>query len=79
MLEQIKTLYNPTPGMPADKIGPTVGQNSASLEVVWESNVVLADPRYRAPPMLSMTRPLMLYNHHFSHGLPAHRPFDAMA
>ena len=29
MLEQIKTLYNPTPGMPPDKIGPTVGQNSA--------------------------------------------------
>lgn len=28
MLEKIKTLYNPIPGMPADKIGPTVGQNS---------------------------------------------------
>lgn len=30
MLEKIKTLYNPTPGMPPDKIGPTVGQNSES-------------------------------------------------
>ena len=30
MLEKIKTLYNPIPGMPADKIGPTVGQNSKS-------------------------------------------------
>jgi hypothetical protein len=28
MLEKIKTLYNPTPGMPPEKIGPTVGQNS---------------------------------------------------
>lgn len=30
MLERIKTLYNPTPGMAPEKIGPTVGQNSAS-------------------------------------------------
>lgn len=30
MLEKIKTLYNPTPGMPPDKIGPTIGQNSTS-------------------------------------------------
>jgi ADP-ribosylation factor related protein 1 len=30
MLEKIKTLYNPTPGMPPEKIGPTVGQNSGS-------------------------------------------------
>ena len=30
MLEKIKTLYNPTPGMHPDKIGPTVGQNSRS-------------------------------------------------
>jgi hypothetical protein len=29
MLERIKTLYNPTPGMAPEKIGPTVGQNSA--------------------------------------------------
>jgi len=28
MLEKIKTLYNPTPGMAPEKIGPTVGQNS---------------------------------------------------
>jgi hypothetical protein len=30
MLEKIKTLYNPTPGMAPEKIGPTVGQNSRS-------------------------------------------------
>lgn len=30
MLEKIKTLYNTTPGMPPEKIGPTVGQNSMS-------------------------------------------------
>jgi ADP-ribosylation factor related protein 1 len=30
MLEKIKTMYNPTPGMPPEKIGPTVGQNSGS-------------------------------------------------
>ena len=29
LLEKIKTLYNDTPGLSADKIGPTVGQNSA--------------------------------------------------
>lgn len=28
MLERIKTMYNPTPGMAPDKIGPTIGQNS---------------------------------------------------
>lgn len=33
MLEKIKTLYNPTPGMPPDKIGPTVGQNSELASV----------------------------------------------
>lgn len=33
MLEKIKTLYNPTPGMPPDKIGPTVGQNSTSTRL----------------------------------------------
>lgn len=31
MLEKIKTLYNAVPGMPPDKIGPTVGQNSGLL------------------------------------------------
>ena len=30
LLEKIKTLYNDTPGLTPDKIGPTVGQNSAS-------------------------------------------------
>ena len=29
LLEKIKTLYNETPGLTPDKIGPTVGQNSA--------------------------------------------------
>jgi ADP-ribosylation factor related protein 1 len=33
MLEKIKTLYNPTPGMPPDKIGPTVGQNSEPVRM----------------------------------------------
>ena len=28
LLEKIKTLYNDTPGLPPDKIAPTVGQNS---------------------------------------------------
>ena len=28
LLEKIKTLYNDTPGLPPDKIVPTVGQNS---------------------------------------------------
>jgi hypothetical protein len=32
MLEKIKTLYNPTPGMAPDKIGPTVGQNGESAD-----------------------------------------------
>lgn len=31
LLEKIKTIYNDTPGLPADKIGPTVGQNSEFL------------------------------------------------
>jgi len=31
LLEKIKTLYNDTPGLSADKIGPTVGQNSRSI------------------------------------------------
>jgi hypothetical protein len=31
LLEKIKTLYNDKPGLTPDKIGPTVGQNSASL------------------------------------------------
>jgi hypothetical protein len=39
MLEQIKTLYNPTPGMAPDKIGPTVGQNSTSTPHAFESCV----------------------------------------
>ncbi|GMK58580.1 hypothetical protein CspeluHIS016_0600220 [Cutaneotrichosporon spelunceum] len=33
MLEKIKTLYNPTPGMPPDKIGPTVGQNIGKISL----------------------------------------------
>ncbi|ORY29540.1 P-loop containing nucleoside triphosphate hydrolase protein [Naematelia encephala] len=33
MLEQIKTLYNSTPGMPADKIGPTIGQNIGKISL----------------------------------------------
>ncbi|CAK9787137.1 P-loop containing nucleoside triphosphate hydrolase protein [Cutaneotrichosporon oleaginosum] len=32
-LEKIKTLYNPTPGMPPDKIGPTVGQNIGKISL----------------------------------------------
>jgi hypothetical protein len=28
LLEKIKTLYNEIPGLPPDKIAPTVGQNS---------------------------------------------------
>jgi len=28
LLEKIKTIYNDTPGLSPDKIGPTVGQNS---------------------------------------------------
>ncbi|WWC87749.1 uncharacterized protein L201_002641 [Kwoniella dendrophila CBS 6074] len=31
MLEKIKTMYNPTPGMPPEKIGPTVGQNIGKI------------------------------------------------
>ncbi|KAF5381934.1 hypothetical protein D9757_007587 [Collybiopsis confluens] len=31
LLEQIKTLYNDTPGLPPDKIGPTVGQNTGKI------------------------------------------------
>ncbi|KAF9010634.1 P-loop containing nucleoside triphosphate hydrolase protein [Cyathus striatus] len=30
-LEKIKTLYNETPGLPPDKIGPTVGQNTGKV------------------------------------------------
>jgi hypothetical protein len=33
LLEKIKTLYNDTPGLSPDKIGPTVGQNSAISSV----------------------------------------------
>ncbi|KAK4685603.1 ADP-ribosylation factor related protein 1, partial [Tremellales sp. Uapishka_1] len=33
MLERIKTLYNPTPGMTPDKIGPTVGQNIGKISL----------------------------------------------
>ncbi|KZT52870.1 P-loop containing nucleoside triphosphate hydrolase protein [Calocera cornea HHB12733] len=31
LLEKIKTLYNPTPGLPPDKIAPTVGQNMGKI------------------------------------------------
>ena len=31
LLEKIKTIYNDTPGLSPDKIGPTVGQNSVQL------------------------------------------------
>nr|XP_019012198.1 arf/Sar family protein [Kwoniella pini CBS 10737]OCF50979.1 arf/Sar family protein [Kwoniella pini CBS 10737] len=31
MLEKIKTMYNPTPGMLPEKIGPTVGQNIGKI------------------------------------------------
>ncbi|TFK53551.1 P-loop containing nucleoside triphosphate hydrolase protein [Heliocybe sulcata] len=31
LLEKIKTLYNDTPGLPADKIAPTVGQNTGKI------------------------------------------------
>jgi ABC-type lipoprotein export system ATPase subunit len=33
LLEKIKTLYNETPGLSPDKIGPTVGQNSTLLSL----------------------------------------------
>lgn len=33
-LEKIKTLYTDTPGLSPDKIGPTVGQNSAFTPVI---------------------------------------------
>ncbi|EJT46971.1 hypothetical protein A1Q2_02019 [Trichosporon asahii var. asahii CBS 8904] len=33
MLEKIKTLYNPTPGMAPDKIAPTVGQNIGKINL----------------------------------------------
>ena len=33
LLEKIKTLYNETPGLSPDKIGPTVGQNSMILSL----------------------------------------------
>ncbi|WVQ78770.1 hypothetical protein IAT38_000861 [Cryptococcus sp. DSM 104549] len=33
MLEKIKTMYNPTPGMAPDKIGPTVGQNIGKISL----------------------------------------------
>lgn len=31
LLEKIKTIYNKTPGLDPNKIGPTVGQNSESI------------------------------------------------
>ncbi|EPQ57085.1 P-loop containing nucleoside triphosphate hydrolase protein [Gloeophyllum trabeum ATCC 11539] len=31
LLERIKTLYNETPGLPPDKISPTVGQNTGKI------------------------------------------------
>lgn len=31
LLEKIKTLYNDTPGLSPDKIGPTVGQNTGKI------------------------------------------------
>ncbi|KAL1734777.1 P-loop containing nucleoside triphosphate hydrolase protein [Schizophyllum commune] len=31
LLEKIKTLYNETPGLTPDKIGPTVGQNTGTI------------------------------------------------
>ncbi|KAJ7497781.1 P-loop containing nucleoside triphosphate hydrolase protein [Mycena latifolia] len=31
LLERIKTLYNETPGLTPDKIGPTVGQNTGTI------------------------------------------------
>ena len=44
LLEKIKTTYNKTPGLPADKIGPTVGQNSQSV-------FSLCSPRCACPPI----------------------------
>lgn len=37
LLEKIKTLYNDTPGLTPDKIGPTVGQNSTFLSKFLKS------------------------------------------
>ncbi|KAG6866410.1 hypothetical protein C0991_004695 [Blastosporella zonata] len=31
LLEKIKTLYNDTPGLPADKVVPTIGQNTGTI------------------------------------------------
>ncbi|WVQ94513.1 hypothetical protein IAU59_001592 [Kwoniella sp. CBS 9459] len=33
MLEKIKTMYNPVPGMAPEKIGPTVGQNIGKISL----------------------------------------------
>ncbi|TFY69139.1 hypothetical protein EVG20_g3277 [Dentipellis fragilis] len=33
LLEKIKTLYNDVPGLPADKIAPTVGQNTGKISL----------------------------------------------
>jgi len=33
LLEKIKTLYNDTPGLPPDKIVPTVGQNTGKISL----------------------------------------------
>ncbi|OWZ64359.1 hypothetical protein AYX15_03837 [Cryptococcus neoformans] len=33
LLERIKTMYNPTPGMAPDKIGPTIGQNIGKISL----------------------------------------------
>ncbi|KIR52288.1 arf/Sar family protein [Cryptococcus gattii Ru294] len=33
LLEKIKTMYNPTPGMAPDKIGPTIGQNIGKISL----------------------------------------------
>lgn len=35
LLEKIKTLYNDVPGLTPDKIGPTVGQNSAQRSISY--------------------------------------------
>ncbi|KAJ2926743.1 hypothetical protein H1R20_g10340, partial [Candolleomyces eurysporus] len=46
LLEKIKTLYNDTPGLSPDKIGPTVGQNTGKITLpstilqFWDLGVV---------------------------------------
>jgi len=53
LLEKIKTIYNKQPGLPPERIGPTIGQNSELvLSLAWECRRLRYDAQLERSPCL---------------------------